>query len=156
MRWTAKPAGVGLGVALGGAARAGAGLEAVAFMTGCWRGAFGNGSVIEESYGAADSDVMLGTTRYLRDGRTRGWEFSRIHADSAGVFLTPYPDGRRSEHAFRLVRAEPGHAVFENLEHDFPKRIIYRRPAADSLVARIEDDARGREWRMAAVPCAGR
>jgi len=28
--------------------------------------------------------------------------------------------------------------VFENLRHDFPQRIIYRRVSEDSLIARIE------------------
>ena len=33
---------------------------------------------IEEQWTAANSNVMLATTRYLddNDGRTRGWEFS--------------------------------------------------------------------------------
>ena len=48
--------------------------------------------------------------------------------------------------------------VFENLAHDFPQRIIYRRRGADSLVARIEGtrggQMRGRDfpYRKAACP----
>jgi hypothetical protein len=34
--------------------------------------------------------------------------------------------------------------VFENLEHDFPQRIIYRRNQDGSLTARIEGDRGGR------------
>ena len=49
-------------------------------MAGCWRGDGGVDRSIEEHWTAADSDVMLATTRYLddNDGHTRGWEFSRI------------------------------------------------------------------------------
>jgi hypothetical protein len=35
-------------------------------------------------------------------------------------------------------------AVFENPDHDFPNRIIYRTPDADSLFARIEGKRNGR------------
>jgi hypothetical protein len=38
--------------------------------------------------------------------------------------------------------------VFENLQHDFPQRIVYRR-AADTLIARIEADTPRARGRMA-------
>ena len=129
-------------------------LAALAFMSGCWRGPFGEaaGGTLEESWTAADTDVMLAAARYNQGGRTVGFEFSRIHADSAGVTLTPYPDGGRSV-PFTLVRpGEEGRAVFQNLAHDFPQRIVYRR-AGDAMVVRIEDDARGEEWEMRRVEC---
>jgi hypothetical protein len=50
---------------------------------------------------------------------------------------------------FVLVRLEEQRAVFENLEHDFPKRIIYEREG-DHLTSRIEGkvdrQSRSREW----------
>jgi hypothetical protein len=40
--------------------------------------------------------------------------------------------------------------VFENLSHDFPQRVIYRRNADSSITARIEGtvngEARGRDF----------
>src|SRR5688500_7273301 len=72
-------------------------LAALAFMAGCWRGDAGTDRTIEEHWTAADSDVMLATTRYLDDntGRTRGWEYSRIVVDSAGIALLPAPRGNQ-------------------------------------------------------------
>ena len=124
-------------------------LDGLAFLSGCWRGEFGSGMAIEETWTEADSDVMLATTRYLRAGRTVEFEFSRIQADSAGIALVPYPQGRMSD-AFPLDSVAAGLAVFANPAHDFPKRIIYRR-SGETLTARIEDDTRGREWAM--TPC---
>ena len=47
------------------------------------------------------------------------------------------------------VAAAEHEVVFENLEHDFPQRIIYRRQG-DLMVARIEGDGPGetkaRQW----------
>ena len=131
------------------APRGGGSLEALGFMGGCWRGTGADSVEIEESWTAADADAMLGTTRYLRDGRVAGWEFSRIHADSAGTWLTPYPDGERRD-PFRLQRAEGGIAIFSNPGNDFPQTIIYRGDGETGLVVRLEGGGTPREWRMRA------
>lgn len=130
-------------------------LEALAFMSGCWRGEFANGGVLEEYYTAASADLMLGTSRYLREGRAVQFEFSRITADSSGVSLLPYPAGLASEHAFRLTMIDGASARFEAPEHDFPKRIHYARDNDGWLSARIDDggDTRVQEWQMAPVRC---
>jgi hypothetical protein len=132
-------------------------LAALAFMAGCWRGDAGTDKTIEEQWTAADSDVMLATTRYLDDntGRTRAWELSRIVADSAGIALLPAPGGNQ-QGRFRLTESGPGSARFEDPSHDFPKRILYRRVDARTLAVRIDRDANdreAREWRLENVAC---
>lgn len=133
-------------------------LDNLAFLSGCWngplRGAQGAG-VIEEHWTAPTANVMLGTTRYIFAGVTTSWEFSVIASDSAGVTLTPHPQGQAPV-AFRLVATADDGATFENRAHDFPQRIAYRRAALDTLVARVEADTpapRGSEWRMGRVAC---
>lgn len=132
-------------------------LAALAFMAGCWRGDAGVDRSIEEQWTAADSDVMLATTRYLDDntGLTQGWEFSRIQADSAGIVLLPAPMGN-AQGRFRLVPSRPGEASFQDPAHAFPKRIIYRAPDASTLEVRLdggEGSEEGMELRMERVPC---
>ena len=72
-----------------------------------------------------------------------------------GVTLWPYPKGVLSEHGFPLVRAGVGgEYVFENLEHDFPVRIIYARESDDVLNPRIEGlDGNGPGWSLRRVDC---
>jgi hypothetical protein len=47
--------------------------------------------------------------------------------------------------------------VFENAAHDFPQRVLYRREAADRLVARIEGlrngQPRGIDFPMQRMAC---
>ena len=131
-------------------------LAALAFMAGCWRGDAGVDKTIEEHWTAADSDVMLATTRYLDDntGRTRSWEYSRIVAESGRIVLYPAPGGRQ-QGRFRLTESRPGSARFEDPSHDFPRRITYRR-VARRLVVLIDagdGDERAQEFRMETVPC---
>ncbi|HEU0298682.1 MAG TPA: DUF6265 family protein [Longimicrobium sp.] len=132
-------------------------LAALSFLAGCWRGDAGVDRSIEEQWTAANSDVMLAMTRYLDDntGRTRGWEFSRIVADSGRTVLIPAPMGT-AEGRFRLTSSRPGEATFEDPRHDYPRRITYRRVDARTLVARLEGEEgsnRDMEFRMERVAC---
>ena len=96
---------------------------------------------------------MLGTTRFFRGGEVVDWEFGRLVEDHSGVWLLPYPRGVASEHAFPLVRAGPEY-VFENLEHDFPVRIVYAPLVGERVAVRIEGaDGEGRGWELERVPC---
>ena len=98
---------------------------------------------------------MLGTTRFYRDGVLVDFEFGMISTVDGVLTLWPYPRGSRSEHGFPLVRTEPD-LVFENLEHDFPVRIIYAREGERGLAPRIEgSDGSGTGWRLARVACPG-
>jgi hypothetical protein len=127
------------------------------FMTGCWEGTFqaerGSGT-IEEHYTSPSDNLMLGTTRYILEGRTVMWEFSKIEESDGDVVLTPFPRGRPSEHEFRMTSIGEGEVLFEAPEHDFPKRIAYRRDD-ERLTARIDDGTDGMvdEWEMTPAPC---
>lgn len=46
--------------------------------------------------------------------------------------------------SFRLVSGNNNEFIFENKEHDFPQRVIYKNPAPDSLNARIEGTINGK------------
>lgn len=135
-------------------------LEHLRFMSGCWEGEFrgreGEVGTMEEYYTTPSRNVMLGTTRYLLDGRAVAYEFSLLSSDSAGIFLRPYPNGKASEDDFRLTELVGERAVFESPEHDYPKRILYWTEQDGTRVARIDggaDDPGGTEWRLARAGC---
>ena len=129
-------------------------LADVRFLAGCWSGETGS-VLVSEQWSEARGGIMLGTTRFLRDGVVVDWEFGRIQQSDAGVTLWPYPSGSISEHGFPLVRIGQ-EIVFENLEHDFPVRIIYAQRGRGSLDIRIEGaDGSGQEWSVERVACPG-
>lgn len=127
-------------------------IRTVAFLAGCWTG--GTGDVqMREQWSEPAGGVMLGTTRYVRDGRVVDFEFAALREVDGTVTLWPYPGGERSAHGFPLVSAD-GDVVFENLAHDFPVRIVYRPDGVDRLAPRIEGaDGEVREWELRRVPC---
>lgn len=123
-------------------------------LVGCWKG--GTGAVdMREQWSDSDGGAMLGTTRYLREGVLVDWEFARILQSDSAIVLWPYPKGEQSPRGFSLVETGSD-LVFENLEHDFPVRIIYRVVDSDHLAPRIEGpDGEGRGWELRRVPCSG-
>jgi hypothetical protein len=131
-------------------------LSDLGFMAGCWRGVTRSGTTIEEFYTAPASNIIIGTTRYVRDGRVVDFEFTRIDQTDSGAVITPHPKGVRSvSFAPRVV--DSNRAVWENPTHDFPQRILYTRVSRDTLVARIEGRTpsgdRSLEWRMTKTDC---
>jgi hypothetical protein len=129
------------------------------FMAGCWRGLTRSGTTIEEFYTTPSSNLIVGMTRYVRDGRTVDFEFTRIDQTDSGAVITPHPKGVRSV-GFAPKTIERNRAVWENPTHDFPQRILYTRVGDDTLVARIEgrtsSGERALEWRMARATCESR
>ncbi len=127
-------------------------LAELSFLPGCWAGVMGSLEV-REQWSEGHGGVMLGTTRYFRDGALVDFEFAMISEDDGVATLWPYPRGERSQHGFPLVRVGE-EAVFENLEHDFPVRIVYRPEGRDALTPRIEgSDGETRGWSLNRAPC---
>ena len=125
-----------------------------AFLSGCWAGEMGS-LAMREQWSDANGGVLLGSTRYFRDGEMVDFEFAMIREEENGLVLWPWPGGLRSPRGFRLVRSDE-EIVFENLEHDFPVRIVYRRLGDDELAPRIEGrDGESREWALRRVDCPG-
>ena len=134
------------------------GLMDLAFMSGCWEGPLSRGGTIEEFYSTPSENLIVGTTRYIRDGQTVMFEFTQITTDDDGIVLLPYPRGSASEHPFRLTTLNDSLAVFEAPEHDFPKRISYIVVSPEAHIARVDDGTDGgkaQEWLLSRVACPG-
>ena len=132
-------------------------LADLAFMTGCWRGASGPGTTIEEYYTPPSDNLILGVSRYTKGTKVVDYEFSIIRAQGdSDLILTPHPKGQAAAD-FHMSGLEPGAVEWSNPKHDFPQKISYRRLGSDSLSARIEgpgpQGTRSMEWRMGKVVC---
>jgi hypothetical protein len=112
-------------------------VESLSWMSGAWR--MEGPPAFEESWTRPAGGTMLAIGRTIANGKTVFFEFLRVEERPDGLVYVGQPKGRAGAE-FRLVRAGPQEAVFENLQHDFPKRIIYRRLDADTLFARVEGD----------------
>lgn len=101
---------------------------------------------------------MLGMSRTVAGGVVRETEQLRIEVRGGKPTYVAAPSGQATT-AFAATEATAAGVTFENLDHDFPKRIRYRRVGADSLVATIEGPQGGRDrainFPMRRVACGG-
>jgi len=81
---------------------------------------------------------MMGMSRTIVGEKTAEFEYLRIEQRTDGVYYVAHPKAQCPGTDFRLTRSSASEAVFENPQHDFPKRIIYRRIGDDSLTASID------------------
>ncbi len=115
-------------------------LQELAWMAGYWS-SDDDGERMEECWLPPDGDMMLGVHRDIGASGKTGFEYLRIVASEEGVVYLASPGGRPAT-PFTLVQSDGERAVFENLEHDFPQRIIYWRQG-EVLHARIEGEMEG-------------
>lgn len=112
-----------------------------------------DGIVTRETWLTPVGATMAGVTQTSRPGRPTGVEFATITAEATGVTFVARVKGQPPT-AFVLKPGGEGEAVFENLAHDFPQRVIYRRCDQD-LCARIEGlvkkELKSVEWRYRPV-----
>ena len=114
----------------------------LSFLAGCWE-LNRDGREINEQWMKPSGGVMLGMGRTVAQGSVREYEFTQIRQDKDGaIYYVARPSGQ-TEASFKLVKLQNKEAVFENLEHDFPQRVIYRLQADGSLFARVEGAVKG-------------
>jgi hypothetical protein len=66
-------------------------------------------------------------------------ESLRIVEMSKAVFYIAKVDHNSLPVAFKLVKCSDTHVIFENLDHDFPKRIEYKAITLDKMTVRVSD-----------------
>jgi hypothetical protein len=141
-------------VALTAVASAGE-FDKLAFLSGCWSAQMGP-VTIEEQWNRPLGGLMLGSSRTIKAGKAVFHEFIRIEQRGGSIIYTPRVGATATSVSFRLVRLSENEVVFENPDHDFPQRIIYR-STPDGLAARIEGTkngkARGEDFPYRRVAC---
>ena len=114
------------------------------WLQGCWEANI-NGREIVEQWMKPAGQTILGMSRTVSGGKTVAFEFVQIREEKDGAIYYVAKPSSQSEAAFRLIKLQNREAVFENPEHDFPQRIIYRLQPDGSLFARIEGKFKGKE-----------
>lgn len=120
-------------------------LADLGWLVGSWRAEQPDGSVVTETWLAADGGVMPGVGRTVAKGRGQV-EFMRLDDKDGRPAFTAIV-GRQPPVTFPLKSATADEWVFENLAHDFPQRVILRRCGPGYCPA-IEGVVNGRLERM--------
>lgn len=150
-------AAVGLGAPAALAGQA-APIEQAKWLAGCWELRTQNRLTLE-MWMPPGGGMMLGASRTVVGGVTREFEHLRLRPEGATLAYVALPSGQK-ETTFPAKHVSDSLLVFENLQHDFPQRVMYRKRGADSVVARIEgpgpnNATRGVDFPMRRANCSG-
>ena len=113
-------------------------ISELSWMSGDWQTPAGGRVQIDEHWTQSAGGSMLGMSRTVAGDKTVEFEYLRIEQREDGIYYVAHPKARCPGTDFKLTRLSSSEAVFENPEHDFPKRIIYRKTAEDALTATID------------------
>ena len=117
-------------------------LDQVAWLAGCWA-AEGGEPGSNEIWLPPAGGTMLGLGRTIKKEKTVESEFMQIRQSAEGKLIYVAQPSRQKETTFTLKSLAEADVVFENLEHDFPQRVMYRLQADGKLLARIEGLKKG-------------
>lgn len=127
----------------------------LSWLGGYWLSCEGDREVAE-TWSARVGGIQIGYSITSGDDAFF-WEQMRIESNGdgpSGLVFRAQPRGAAAVD-FRLLRASGQEAVFENKNHDFPQRVIYRRDG-DRLIGRIEGVSDGKteaiDWEYRAAP----
>ncbi|MCA8943914.1 MAG: hypothetical protein KDB80_15225 [Planctomycetes bacterium] len=121
------------------------GIPALGWLEGQWVGETDGGVRVEACYSSADGGMLVAATKEIgADGKVTMFDFEFFAERGGTLFLQPFPFGKRSV-TFALVELDSAgrRAVFENPDHDFPRRFDYHCPSPDRLVVSLVGELNG-------------
>jgi hypothetical protein len=126
-------------------------LQDLAWLAGHWRIEQAD-RLVDEQWMAPVGGLMMGMARNVQGGKVREYEFTLLRQEPNGDIFYVASPSKQTETSFKLTSLRDGVAVFENSQHDFPKKIVYARQADGSLLAAIEGPGRDGKPRRVEYP----
>ncbi|SEI42478.1 hypothetical protein SAMN04487995_0609 [Dyadobacter koreensis] len=118
-------------------------------LLGVWKTEKKNGTLFE-SWDKAGSNLLAGKSFKIVSGDTIVLERVRLaQEENLRIVYAVRVDGQNNgeETLFYLKKVTGSDYIFENLQHDFPKRIVYTIPKNNMLHAYIEGEIQGKTQR---------
>ena len=100
--------------------------------------------VLTEEWTKAGPEIMIGKSYRIQNGDTTVLEIVQLKVLNNKLVYAPVVSGQNEgnevlfTYSMALSDSAARRFVFENLEHDYPQRIIYYWKDAESLLARVE------------------
>ncbi len=109
-------------------------------LQGTWKMITKRGAICEE-WKKIDNNYLQNKGYMIKGNDTLVNERVALTNTKDGIFYTSTVENQNNKQpvAFKMTKADNNMFVFENPQHDFPKRIVYRFVTTDSLHAFIDD-----------------
>lgn len=114
------------------------------WLIGNWENKTDQGT-LSENWEKTNDSVFHGQSYFIKKKDTLHSELVELSQKGEELIYSPVVKGQNNDLpvAFKLTSATANQLVFENLAHDFPQRISYKRITADSLLAEISGKQQG-------------
>src|SRR5215213_8797365 len=112
-------------------------IESFSGLSGCWERNEKSGTAATEIWMKPAGTSIMGMGRTVKNGKTVDYEMMRIEQRADGIYFVAKPKANPAETSFKLKSSAGGEFTFENPEHDFPQRVIYK-VNGNTLMGRIE------------------
>ena len=122
-------------------------INKLSWMLGEWEKAMPNGSFIENWQKETDTSYVGEGTYTSNSGDVLFSEKLRLEQRGDELWYIPTIESQNQGKPvlFKESKLVDNEVVFENPEHDFPQRIIYKRTSDSTLYARVEGMQGGQE-----------
>lgn len=119
------------------------------WIAGNWKGSV-QGNEVFESWTRTNDSTWTGTSRFEKDGELLFSEKMTITKRKDIFSFTSVSNEQNDGNAVQFIASEidPEQVIFENLAHDFPQQIVYKKTAADSLLVYIDGNLNGQANRI--------
>jgi Domain of unknown function (DUF6265) len=110
-------------------------------LTGNWTLTRPSGTIMGETWATKSGDEMNGKSFMVKKGDTTLLETVQLIKKGNDIFYIPVANGQNDDKPvpFKLTAVKGTAYIFENPEHDFPKRIVYDFTSNTTLHAYIDD-----------------
>ncbi len=117
-------------------------------LQGTWKMETRRGAIYEE-WKAGTAAEINGRSYTVKGADTMLLEAVVLRYNAKGVFYIPTVRNQNGQQpvTFRMTADSAGQFIFENPQHDFPKRIVYHFVQKDSVHAWIDDGMPGTKKR---------
>ena len=107
------------------------------FMVGCWE-TQGGPTTVREVWREATPDFLMGNGTTVGAGVLKEFEFTRVESKAGVIAFVAQPGGATPTRFTLDPASKVDEAIFVNMQHDFPKRVAYRKTGPDALLAFID------------------
>ena len=107
------------------------------FFAGCWETVSATRTIREE-WRAVTPDFLIGMGSTAANGKMSEFEFLRVESKAGVVDYVAQPNGAPPTRFTLDPKSPADEAIFVNMQHDFPKRVGYRKVNADAVTAWID------------------
>lgn len=111
-------------------------------LQGTWMSDDGEGGLYE-TWKSGKGGVLHGVSYKINGSDSIIYERVELKKDSGRAWYIVTATDGTAPVRFGLIGSDDRGFIFENKQHDFPQRIIYRFVNDDSIAARIEGDQKG-------------